>query len=61
MKRAVERVDGTLEELDIDSDDALTRDYALRIPVLIAPGGQVLAEGRIEAKPLRRALRNLAT
>jgi hypothetical protein len=61
VKRAVEGVGGSFEEVDIDEDDALTRDYGLRVPVLLAPGGLVLAEGRIEAKPLRRALRKLAS
>jgi hypothetical protein len=54
-------VGGVIEEVDIDKDDALTRDYGMRVPVLLGPGGEVLAEGRIEAKSLRRAMRARAT
>ena len=61
VEKAVARVGGTIDELDIDADDALTRDYGLRVPVLLGPGDIVLAEGRIEARPLRRALRRLGT
>ena len=56
----MERVSGTIHEVDIDDDDALTRDYGLRVPVLLGPGDIVVAEGRIEARPLRRALPRLA-
>jgi len=52
-------VGGTIDEVDIDADNALTRDYGLRVPVLLGPGDIVLAEGRIEERPLRRALRRL--
>jgi hypothetical protein len=48
-----------VEEVDIDGDDVLTRDYGLRVPVVLGPGDVVLAEGRIEARPLRRALRQV--
>ena len=59
VEKAVESVGGTIHEVDIDDDDALTRDYGLRVPVLLGPGDIVMAEGRIEARPLRRALRRL--
>ena len=59
VEKAVGSVGGTIDEVDIDADDALTRDYGLRVPVLLGPGDIVLAEGRIEARPLRRALRTL--
>ena len=52
-------VGGTIREVDIDTDDALTRDYGLRVPVLLGAGDIVLAEGRIEARSLRRSLRSL--
>jgi Glutaredoxin-like domain (DUF836) len=61
VEKAVARVGGTMDELDIEADDALTRDYGLRVPVLLGPGDIVLAEGIIEARPLRRTLRKLAT
>lgn len=47
-----------VEEIDIDSDSALTRDYGLRVPVVLSPGGEVLAEGEItDRRKLRSALR----
>jgi hypothetical protein len=45
-------------EVDIDSETDLLQAYGERIPVLLAPDEVVIAEGRIESAPLRRALRN---
>ena len=59
VQKAVRRLGGTIHEVDIDTDDALTRDYGLRVPVLLGPGDIVLAEGNIETRPLRLALRSL--
>jgi Glutaredoxin-like domain (DUF836) len=59
VEKAVASVGGTIREVDIDTDDALTRDYGLRVPVLLGPGDTVLAEGKIEARPLRKALGRL--
>jgi hypothetical protein len=61
VESAVTRVGGVIEEIDIDGDDALSRDYGMRVPVLLSPGGEMLAEGHIEARSLRRALRRRAT
>jgi hypothetical protein len=61
VKKAVARVGGTIDEIDIDSDDALTRDYGLRVPLLLGPDDVVLAEGIIEARPLHKTLRSLRT
>lgn len=61
VQDAVRSAGGVVEEVDIDTDDALTRDFGLRVPVVLGPGDVVLAEGVIEAKPLRRALRRLRT
>jgi hypothetical protein len=61
VDKEVARVGGIIEEIDIDIDDALTRDYGLRVPVVLGPGDIVLAEGKIEARALRRALRRLGT
>ena len=47
----------TLEVLDIETDDALLSEYGMRIPVVLGPDGEVLAEGLIERRTLRRALR----
>jgi hypothetical protein len=60
VEKAVRAVGGVVEEVDIDHDDALTRDYGLRVPVVLGPGDVVLAEGVIEARTLRRALRKLS-
>ncbi|MGH8870479.1 MAG: glutaredoxin family protein [Acidimicrobiia bacterium] len=57
VERAVRRRGGIIEEVDIDADDPLSRDYGLRIPVLLGPDEVVIAEGRIESDSLRRALR----
>ncbi len=56
---AVARHGWTVEEVDIDTDDALVRDYGLRVPVVIGPDGQVIAEGEIDARALARSLRKL--
>jgi glutaredoxin len=47
-----------LEEIDIDQDDHLVAEYGLRIPVVLS-GGQVLAEGEIGQRSLRRRLKRL--
>ncbi len=60
VEKAVASVGGTVREVDIDTDDALTREYGLRVPVLLGPADIVLAEGKIEARPLRKALRRMA-
>ncbi|MGH8951077.1 MAG: glutaredoxin family protein [Acidimicrobiia bacterium] len=59
VERAIRRRGGTLEEVDIDTDDVLIRDYGMRIPVLLGPGDDVVAEGRIDRASLRRALRRV--
>jgi hypothetical protein len=46
-------------EVDIDSDDDLTARYGLRIPVVLGDAGQVLGEGLIDARELRRAMREV--
>ena len=45
-----------LREIDIESDDALIRDYGLRIPV-IAVDGEELFEVSVQAAALRAAVR----
>jgi hypothetical protein len=54
---AVNRAGGSLREVDIDADDTLTRDYGLRIPVVLGPSGEVLAEGKVDRSSLRKAIR----
>lgn len=45
-----------VHRVDIDADDDLVADYGLRIPVLLADDGTVLAEGIFDAPALRAAL-----
>lgn len=47
----------TLEVVQMEDHDELVRLYAYRIPVVLGPDGEVLAESRIEARPLKRAIR----
>jgi hypothetical protein len=61
VEKTVRSAGGVVEEVDIDADDLLTRDYGVRVPVVVGPSGMVLAEGVIEAKALRRALRRIKT
>ena len=48
-----------VEIVDIDTDDELVRLYALRVPVVLDPAGRVVAEGIIEERPLRKAVKRL--
>ena len=58
MVRRTARWSGaSVEVVDLDSDDELIRLYSLRIPVVLGPLGDVVAEGRIEAGQLRHAIR----
>ena len=59
VEQAILRRGGTLEEVDIDTDDSLIRDYGMRIPVLLGPDEMVIAEGQIGRASLRRALRRV--
>ena len=48
----------TLVVVDIDTDDRLVFDYGMRIPVVLAPDGTVIAQGRIEdGAAIKRALK----
>lgn len=57
--REIGRAGGSMVETDIDEDDRLTRDYGMRIPVVLGSDGTVLDEGIIDGKRLRTALRSL--
>jgi hypothetical protein len=57
VEREAKRRHLRFQEVDIDSDSSLLEAYGDRIPVLLAPDGTVVAEGRIESGSLRRALR----
>ncbi|MGH8914203.1 MAG: glutaredoxin family protein [Acidimicrobiia bacterium] len=54
---AVASAGGVVREVDIDSKDALVKDYGLRIPVLLTADERVVVEGVIDARFLRRELR----
>lgn len=57
---AAGRVGAALEEVDIDQDESLLTLFDLRIPVLLGPHDQVVAEGIIDdRKELVRSLRRL--
>ncbi|MGH8912454.1 MAG: glutaredoxin family protein [Acidimicrobiia bacterium] len=57
VRRVASRVGAALEVVDMDTDDDLIRLYGLRVPVVLGPGGDVLAEGIIDERVLRRAIR----
>lgn len=58
VQREVARRSLDLVEIDIDQDDYLVAEFGLRIPVVLS-GGQVLAEGEIGQRSLRRRLKRL--
>ncbi|MFP3915659.1 MAG: glutaredoxin family protein [Actinomycetota bacterium] len=59
VRRAAGRFGIEVETVDIGSDDDLVRLYAWRVPVVLGPDGDVLAEGMIRERPLRSALRRM--
>lgn len=55
--KVLPKAGAVVEEVDVDTDDALLSRFGSRVPVVISPDGRVLAEGQITRKRLRRALR----
>lgn len=53
----VTRAGGTLELVNVEEDDTLEAEYGHRIPVVLSERGEVLAEGLIAPRRLRRRLR----
>jgi hypothetical protein len=49
-----------VEIVDVDLAAELVGEYRDRVPVVIGPSGTVLAEGRMDLKSLRRAVRRLS-
>lgn len=47
VRRAARLAGATVQEIDIDADDVLVRDFGMRIPVVRAAGA-VVAEGHID-------------
>lgn len=50
-----ERIPFDLEEIDVSADDALEKEYGIRIPVVLIDGEEVF-ELEIDRKHLRRLL-----
>ncbi len=54
------KVGVVIDEIDVDGDDTLLSLYGMRIPVVLGPGDEVLAEGIIgDRRALERALLGL--
>lgn len=57
---AAMKVGVVIDEIDVDDDDTLLSLYGMRIPVVLGPGDEVLAEGVIEdRRVLERVLLGL--
>lgn len=54
------KVGVAIDEIDVDDDDTLLSLYGMRIPVVLGPGDEVLAEGVIgDRRALERVLLGL--
>lgn len=57
---AAMKVGVVIDEIDVDGDDTLLSLYGVRIPVVLGPGDEVLAEGVIgDRQALEKALLGL--
>ncbi len=57
---AVGRLGGELVEIDVDSDVDLAQRFGTRIPVILGPGGSLVAEGSIDdERAVYRTLKRL--
>ncbi len=57
---AATKADFDIDDVDVDGDDHLLALYGMRIPVVLGPGDEVLAEGVIgDRKALRKAISGL--
>lgn len=54
LQRVAADMNVAVEEIDVDSDDELTKLYGLRIPVVLGTHDRVLAEGVIDDRRLLR-------
>lgn len=59
VRRVARHLRVPLEVVDLEADDELVRLYAWRIPVVLGPDGEVLAEGIIEERKLRAMVRRV--
>ncbi len=61
VERVAKRAKATLEEVDVDTVERLHTEYGSRIPVVLGPGGEVIAEGVIgDRRKLRGEIRRLS-
>ncbi|MDX1467823.1 MAG: glutaredoxin family protein [Acidimicrobiia bacterium] len=59
VRAAAKRARVRIEAVDIEQRDDLLSRFVLRIPVVLAPTGRVLAEGRIDdRRSLARAMKD---
>ena len=52
LERVAKGMNVGIAEIDIDTDDELTRRYGLRVPVILGAHDRVLAEGVIDDRKL---------
>lgn len=52
LEKVAKKMNITIEEVDIEGDDELTKLYGLRVPVVLGVHGRVLAEGVIDDRKL---------
>lgn len=61
LGRVGSRVKIDLAEVDIDTEDGLVAEYAIRIPVVVdVDSGAVVAEGHVDERALLTTLRRIA-
>ncbi len=52
LEKVAKKMNISIEEVDIDGDDELTKLYGLRVPVILGTHDRVLAEGVIDDRKL---------
>lgn len=59
LARATSKHDIAIREIDIHSDDDIYDRYSTRVPVVLAPNGSVIDEGKLSQAKLTPALLRL--
>ena len=59
LRRAASKLDIEVHEVDIFEDDDIYDAYSTRVPVVLAPNGSVIDEGKISQAKLTPALLRL--
>ena len=59
LRRATSKLDIEVREVDIFEDDDLYDAYSTRVPVVLAPNGSVIDEGKLSQAKLTPALLRL--